>query len=61
MAKASGMAKKAGGSTTAGADRACSNGESGENECSNGVPHSEGRVGTVQPICHGCGQGKKLL
>ena len=55
------MAKKAGGSTTAGADRACANGESGENECSNGVPHSEGRVGTVQPICHGCGQGKKLL
>jgi len=47
IAKASGMAEEVRGSTTVGIGRACSNEGSGENECSNSMPHSENRVGTA--------------
>ena len=39
------IAKEVGGSTIAGIGRACSNGGSGENKCSDGVLYSEGRIG----------------
>jgi len=55
------MAKETGGSTIADTSRACSNEGSGENKYGDSTLHSESRVGIAQPICHGCGQGEKLL
>jgi len=41
---------------SAGDNRACSDGRSGENERDHGNPSTEGRVSLEEPICHGCGQ-----
>jgi len=47
--------------TSAGDNRACSNRESRKDKCSDSITTAENRVGTMQPICHGDRQGKKLL
>jgi len=52
---ASSMAKEARNSLTVDSSRTCSNGGSGEDEHRNGVLLTEGRVGPMQPIYHGCG------
>jgi len=50
------VANKIGNATTVGNNRACSNRESGENECSNGkTPIARGRASSKKPICDGCG------
>ena len=46
---------------SAGNNRACSNGESREDECGDGMATAENRVGTMQLICHGGRQGEELL
>ena len=54
------MAKEAN-AFSAGDNRACSDGESRENECSNSTTIAENSVGTTQPICHGDRQKEELL
>jgi len=49
------VAKKAGNTSTVGNNRACSDGESRKNKCRSGMPSTEDRVGSMQPICYGCG------
>ena len=46
------MAKEAGNTSTADDNRACSNGRSGENRCSNGIPSIESRVCSKKPLYH---------
>jgi len=46
------MAKEAGNTSTADDNRACSNGRSGENRCSNGMPSIESRVCLKKPLYH---------
>jgi len=58
IAMVSSLAKEAGGTSTAGSNRICSDERSREDEYSDGMPKSEGRVHSTQPICHGCGLGK---
>ena len=49
------MASSLANTSTAGTKRAYSNKESKMNECSNGMLSiAEGRVYSMQPICHGC-------
>jgi len=55
IAKASSLAKEAGGALAAGSSRTCSNGGSRKNEHSNGVLSAEGMVCSIQSICHGGG------
>jgi len=50
---ASSLAKKVGDAPTAGSNGTCSNGRSGENECGDGKPSTEGRVSSKKPIHHG--------
>jgi len=49
------LAKKAENISTAGSNRICSDGRSGENNGGNGVPSTEGRGCSKKPICHRCG------
>ena len=49
------------GNTSAGDNRACSNEGSRKDECGNSIIAAENKIGTMQPICHGDRQGKKLL
>ena len=42
--------------SSAGDNRACSDGRSGEDKCGYGDPSAEGRVSSKEPICHGHGQ-----
>ncbi len=46
---------------SAGNNRACSNGESREDKCGNGMTIAENRVGAIQPICYRSRQREKLL
>jgi len=55
------VAEEARNALSAGDNRACSNRRSRENECSNDIPITEGKIGTMQPICHGDRQREKLL
>ena len=50
------MAKKAEDALIAGFNRAYSNREDRENEYSNGIPLTEGRIHITQPIYYRCGQ-----
>jgi len=52
---ASGLAKEAGDTSTAGSHRTCSDGRSREDKCGDGNPSTEGRVSLKEPICYGCG------
>jgi len=49
----SSLAKEVGDTLTAGSNRTCSDGRSGENKCGDGEPSTEGRVSSKEPICHG--------
>ena len=55
------MAKKIRSASTAGSNRAYSNGGGGKDKCSDGMPQSESRMGSIKPICHGYRQGKSEL
>jgi len=48
------VAEKVGNVSSTGNNRACSDGESGENRGSNGASSTESRVCSKEPICHGC-------
>ena len=50
---ASSLAEETRESSTVGADRACSNGESRENKYGNGISESASSVCTLKSICHG--------
>jgi len=41
--------------SSAGDNRACSDGRSGEDKRGHGNPSVESRVSSKKPICHGCG------
>ena len=58
---ASSLAKKTRSFSTVDADKACSDGGSGKNKCSNDTSYSESRFGTTQLLCYEDGQRKKLL
>ena len=47
------MAKEARSISTKGSNKTSSDGGSGENECGDGMPSTEGRVCAMKPICHG--------
>ena len=51
----SNVAKEVRDTPTAGSRGIYPNKRSGEDKCGNGVPSIEGRAGSTQPICHGCG------
>jgi len=61
MVTASSLAKETGGSSTTGADRACSNERSRKDKYEDSTPKLAGRVCTLKSICNGCRQRKKLL
>jgi len=55
IAMASGLAKEAEDTSTAGSYRTCSNGRSREDKCGNGeTPTARGRVSSKAPICYEC-------
>ena len=47
--------------SSAGDNRACSNGGSREDKCGDNTTAAEDRVGAMQPICHGGRQREELL
>ena len=55
------VVEKARNAPLAGDNGARSNGRSRKNECNNSVLVAEGRIGTMQPICHGDRWREKLL
>ena len=55
------MAEEARNAASVGDNRACSDGGSRKDKYGNGTATAEGRVGTMQPICHGNRQGEELL
>jgi len=44
------VVEEAGNTTSAGDNRACSNGRSREDKSGNGMPITKGRAGTMQPL-----------
>ena len=48
------IAEEVGNAFSVGNNRACSNGESGEDRGGNGISSTEGRVCSKKSICHGC-------
>jgi len=50
------IVEETGNASSAGNNRACSDGESRKNRGGNGVPETEGRVCSTKLICHGGGQ-----
>jgi len=55
------MAKEIRSASTAGSNRAYSNRGGGKDKCSDDMPQSEGRMGSMKPIYHGYRQGKSEL
>ena len=53
-ATASSLAKKTRNTLIAGSSRTCSDRRSGEDKCGNSMFQSEGRVYSIQLICHRC-------
>jgi len=47
-----GIAEEAGNTSTAGNNKACSDGRSRMNECGSSMLLTKGRVGTIQLICY---------
>jgi len=55
------VAEKARNASSTGDNSACSSERSKKDKCSDGTTTAENRVGTMQPICYGGRQRKKLL
>jgi len=49
------LAKEAGDTSTAGSNRACSDGRCGKDKHSYGDPSTQNRVSLKEPIYYGCG------